>query len=120
MEKRQAFLDERLEPGLEPHPSFVELLGSLFRQLADLIRDEIALAKAEVHDRVRVYRVAASIAGAGLVLGLLASMALIAAVIIALAPYTGWALSSLIVGGVLGFVSMILIFWGMRQFGRKE
>ena len=120
MEKHQAFVDRRFEPELEPHPSFVELLGSLFRQLADLVRDEIALAKAEVHDRVRVYRVAASITAAGLLLGLLASMALVAAVIIALAPSVGWALSSLIVGGVLGIVSMIVILWGMRQFGRKE
>ena len=120
MEKYQAFVDRHFEPELKPHPSFVELLSSLFRQMADLVRDEIALAKAEMRDRMRAYRVAASITAAGLFLGLLASMALVAAAIIGLAPYAGWVLSSLIVGVVLGFVSMILIFWGMRQFGRKE
>jgi len=104
VKERHAYLDQHSISELEPHSSLVELLGSLFRQLADLIRDEISLAKSEFHDRLRSYRLAAVITAAGLLFGMLASMALVAALIVALSPYLGGALSALAVGALLGLV----------------
>jgi amino acid transporter len=120
VKERHIYLDPQSVSELETHPSLVELLGSLFRQLADLVRDEISLAKSEFHDRLRSYRLAAAITATGLLLGMLASMALVAAGIVALIPYLGGALSALVVGALLGVVSLICVMLGIRQFGRKE
>jgi len=118
VEKNPSFAERPGEREFESQPPLSELFGSLFRQLAALVRDEIALAKAEVQDRIRVYRVAASIVVAGAVLGLLAAMAVVAAVIIALIPYLGAVWSPVAVGGLLGIFSLIAIGLGISQFRR--
>ena len=57
---------------------------------------EVALAKAELRDKARLYSSAALIIAMGGAFGLLAAMALLAAGVIALATYTGLATSALI------------------------
>jgi len=95
--------------------SFAELLSSLLTQTSDLVKNEIALAGVQLRQMLRTYKSAATyivIAGA---LGLLAGMSLVAAAIIALAPQTGAAMASLIVGLVLAAVALFLAMRGFRR-----
>jgi amino acid transporter len=118
MEKRSAVEVRQVRVGPEPNESLVDLLGSLLREMAGLVRDEIALAKSEFRDRFRVYRAAISITAAGALFGLLAAMAGVAAAIIALTPLVGAVWASVIVAAVLGAVSTFLIMAGIKQFRR--
>jgi hypothetical protein len=118
MEKRSALADRQGGPEFEPHESLVDLLGSLLREMAGLVRDEIALAKSEFRDRFRVYRAAILITAIGALLCLLASMSAVAAAILALAPFVGVVWAALIVGAILGAVSIVLFIEGMKQFRR--
>ena len=104
------------EEAKDQSKSFAELLSSLLTHTSDLVRTEIALVGVELRQLLRSYRSAASfivIAGA---LGLLAMMSLVAAAIIALAPQTGAALASLMVGLVLAAVALFLAVRGFRRF----
>jgi hypothetical protein len=118
MEKRSALEDHRGGQEREPRETLVDLLGSLLREMAGLVRDEIALAKSEFRDRFRVYRVAISITAIGALFCLLASMAGVAAAILALTPHVGAVWASVIVAALLGAVSIFLIMEGMKQFRR--
>jgi hypothetical protein len=118
MEKRSALEVHQRGREHEPNESLVDLLGSLLREMAGLVRDEIALAKSEFRDRFRVYRAAISITAAGALFALLACMAGVAAAILALAPLVGAVWASVIVAVLLGAVSIFLIMAGMKQFRR--
>ena len=75
----------------EPRESLGDLLGDLMTQSTELMKGEVALAKAELRENARLYGSAALIIAVGVAFGLLAAMALLAAGIIALATYTGLA-----------------------------
>jgi uncharacterized membrane protein YqjE len=100
----------------EPRESLGDLLGDLMTQSTELVKGEVALAKAELRDKARLYGSAALIIAMGGAFGLLAAMALLAAAIIALAVYTGLATSALIFGAALGAPATLLIKRGLRNF----
>lgn len=100
----------------EPSESLGDLLGDLMSQSTQLVKSEVALAKAELHEKARLFSSAALIITIGGALGLLAAMALLAAGIIALASYTGLATSALIFAATLGAAATLLFKRGLRNF----
>jgi uncharacterized membrane protein YqjE len=104
----------------EPRESLGDLLGDLMTQSTELVKGEVALAKAELRDKARLYSSAALIIAVGVAFGLLAAMALLAAGIIALATYTGLAPSALIFGAALGAPAALLFKRGLRNFKRHS
>jgi hypothetical protein len=104
----------------EPRESLGDLLGDLMTQSTELVKGEVALAKAELRDKARLYSSAALIIAVGGAFGLLAAMALLAAGIIALATYTGLATSALIFGAALGASATLLFKRGFRNFKRHS
>ena len=118
MEKGSVVKVRQGMPEHEPGESLVDLLGSLLREMAGLVRDEIALAKSEFRDRFRVYRAAITITAIWALFCLLASMAGVAATILALAPIIGAVWASVVVAVLLGAVSIFLFMEGMKQFRR--
>jgi len=104
----------------EPRESLGDLLTDLMTQSTELVKGEVALAKAELRDKARLYSSAALIIAMGVAFGLLAAMSLLAAGIIALAAYTGLATSALIFGAALGAPAMLLFKSGLRNFKRRS
>ena len=95
--------------------SLVHLISDLASDSAALVHDELALAKQELGEKLSSLSNSALIVTTGVLVGLLASMALCAAVVIALAPYTGAWQSALIVGLVLALVAAALSYTGVRR-----
>src|SRR5215210_7624015 len=93
VEKRTDMGDER--------ESFGELLGQLANDSAALVRDEIALAKQEMSEKISSFRSGVVTVAIGGVVALIGVLALIAAAIIGLAHYMDAGIAALIVGGVL-------------------
>jgi hypothetical protein len=100
----------------EARESLPDLLGDLMKQSGELVKDELALARAEFRQEARFYSSASVIVAIGAAFGLLAAMALIAAGIIALARYTGLVTSSLIFGGTLTLIAALVISRGVHHF----
>jgi uncharacterized membrane protein YqjE len=100
--------------------SLGELLGDLATQSASLVRDEVALARQEVREKVKVIQSAAVIVAIGAVMGLVALLALCTAVILALTQYFEPWLAALIVGGVFTVAAMITLGIGIGQFKRTS
>jgi uncharacterized membrane protein YqjE len=98
------------------HESLGELVGQVASQSAGLVRDEVALAKREVQEKLKTVRSAASIVIIGAGAALMAAMALCAAVIIALAERVGPWQSALIVGLILGMIAGVVILFGISRF----
>jgi uncharacterized membrane protein YqjE len=102
------------------HESFGELVGLVASQSAGLVRDEVALAKRELQEKLKTVRSAASIVIIGAITALIAAMALCAAVIIALAEHVGPWQSALIVGLILGMTAGVVILIGVSRFKRTN
>jgi len=99
----------------EERESFGELLGQLANNSAALVRDEIALAKQEMNEKVKSFRSGLVTTAIGGVVALLGILALIAAAIIGLAHYMDAGLAALIVGGVLALVGGIIAMTGIGR-----
>jgi hypothetical protein len=93
--------------------SLGELFSELSRQTSTLIRQEVALAKAELKQKGREAGKDVGMMAAGGALAYAGLLALIAAVIIALANVIPWWLSALIVGIVVVAIGGLLIQRGM-------
>jgi Putative Actinobacterial Holin-X, holin superfamily III len=112
MEKRTDLGDQR--------ESFGELLGQLANNSAALVRDEIALAKQEMSEKVSSFRTGVVTIAAGGVVALLGVLALVAATIIGLAHYMDAGLAALIVGVVLALIGGIIAFVGIGRLKRTS
>jgi Putative Actinobacterial Holin-X, holin superfamily III len=96
--------------------SLKDLFGDLTQSVATLFRKEIELARAETSEKVNQALVATGSIAAGAIIGLAALIVLLQALVIALtnlglAP----ALSSLIVGGAVAIIALILLYKGMSD-----
>jgi uncharacterized membrane protein YqjE len=118
MNAQRKAVHQMATPG--PRESLGDLLGDLMTQSTELVKGEVALAKAELRDKARLYSSAALIIAVGGAFGLLAAMALLTAGIIALATYTGLATSALIFGAALGASATLLFKRGLRNFKRHS
>ena len=98
--------------------SLGELIGALASESASLARDEVALARRELQQKLKTVQSAASVVAIGTMAALIAALALCAAVIIALAEYVGPWQSALIVGLILGMAAGVVISIGVSRFKR--
>ncbi|HWQ32112.1 MAG TPA: phage holin family protein [Blastocatellia bacterium] len=96
--------------------SLGELVGELASQSAGLVRDELALARQELREKVRSVEAALIVLAAGAVLGLMAALSLCAAAIIALAEYVRPWQSALIIGVILGIAAGVSLAIGIGRF----
>lgn len=103
---------DQFEPNRE---SFGDLLGQLANNSAALVRDEIALAKQEMGEKVETIRSGAFVTAVGAVIGLIGAMALVAAAIIGLGNLIGPGWSSLIIGLVLAVAGAVIAFTGIGR-----
>jgi VIT1/CCC1 family predicted Fe2+/Mn2+ transporter len=95
-----------------------ELLKRLANETGTLVRQEIALARAEMREKAKSGGAGAAMLGGGLVVAIMAAGALTAMLIIALATVMpGW-LSALIVAVVFGLLAALLVRTGMTAIKR--
>jgi len=98
-------------------PSMSSLLGGIASDLQTLIRQEVALAKAEIlreWDKAKTAAGAMAAGGAVLAVGGLFLCLTVAAALHEGARLPWWA-SFLIVGGVLAITGAVLLFFGRRK-----
>jgi hypothetical protein len=91
------------------------LISNLANQTGSLIRDEFALAKREIEEKVQSVQSVLILIAVGSLLCLIAVLALCAALILGLSKYLEPWLSALIVGGVLGVVAGTVIAFGVNR-----
>lgn len=97
-----------------------ELTAQLGNQVSQLLRDELALARAELFARARQAVLGGGMLGAGALLGLTGWLALVAAAIAGIAvALPVWA-AALIVGGFLLLVAGGVAARGGRRLSRME
>jgi F0F1-type ATP synthase assembly protein I len=102
------------------HESWGELIGELASQSAGLVRDEVALARREIEQKLKTIQSAAAVVAIGAVIALIAALSVCAAVIIALAEFVGPWQSALIVGLILGMAAGVAILIGVSRFKRTN
>lgn len=105
------------EPGAR-HESWGELIGELANQSVGLVRDEVALARRELEQKLKTVQSAAAVVAMGAFLALIATLSICAAVIIALAEYVGPWQSALIIGLILGIAAGAAVLIGVNRFKR--
>ena len=98
--------------------SFGELLGQLSTNSAALVRNEIALARQEVSEKIAGLRSGIILVAVGSVLGLIAILTLTAAAVIGLSKYVGPGNAALIVGLMLAIISATTALVGLSQIKR--
>ena len=91
-------------------PSVPQLLSRIATESSHLVRDEIALAKREVHEKLVILRTALLWAAVSASLGLAAVLALCGAAAAALATLIGAWKALLAVGGGLVLISGVVAF----------
>jgi uncharacterized membrane protein YqjE len=102
------------------HESWGELIADLASQSVGLARDEIALARRELEQKLKTVQSAAAVVAIGVLMALIATLSICAAVIIALAEYVGPWQSALIVGLILGMAAGVAILIGVSRFKRTS
>jgi uncharacterized membrane protein YqjE len=112
-------MDGLTETGVR-RESWGALIGELAGQLIGLARDEVALARRELEQKLKTVQSAAAVVAIGAIIALIATLSVCAAVIIALAGYVGPWQSALIVGLILGMAAGVTILIGVRRFKRTS
>lgn len=95
-----------------------ELVAQASRQISDLVRQELALAKAELVEKGRHAGLGAGLFGGAGVVAFYGGAVLIAAAVAALALVLPVWLAALIIGVVLLAVAGVLSLTGRRQLGQ--
>jgi uncharacterized membrane protein YqjE len=111
--------DALIETGAR-RESWGGLIGELAGQLVGLARDEVALARRELEQKLKTVQSAAAVVAIGAITALIATLSVCAAVIIALAEYVGPWQSALIVGLILGMAAGVTILIGVSRFKRTS
>jgi len=100
--------------------SWGELIGELANQSVGLMRDEVALARRELEQKLKTVQSAAAVVVIGAITALIAALSICAAVIIALAEYVGPWQSALVVGLILVMAAGVAIIIGVNMFKRTS
>lgn len=100
--------------------SFGELLGQVATNSAALVRDEIALAKQEMSEKVTELRSGVVMIAIGGVVALVGTLALVAAAIIGLGYLIGYGWSALVIGGLLTAGGAVAAFSGIGNLKRTN
>jgi uncharacterized membrane protein YqjE len=103
-------------------PSIGELLGELSQDVTQLMRQEIQLAKTEMHEKVARITTGLIALAAGGVVASLAGLALTAALVLLLVDPVGLApwLAALIVAAALGLVGLVMLRRGLTGLRRTD
>jgi hypothetical protein len=103
-------------PAEEPRDASVgELLGRLARDSGTLVRQEIALARAEMKEKARAAGPAGGMFGAAYVVGMLSATAATAAIVLALAIVMPAWLAATIVAVVYAVIAVVLLRTGQEK-----
>ena len=108
------------EPTAEQRESLGGLLSDLASHSANLVRDEVALARQELKDKLKTVQSAALVIVIGATLALAALLTLCAAIVLALTMYLPAWQAALIVGAVLALAAMATIGSGMSALKHTE
>lgn len=100
--------------------SIGDILKELAYQSAALVRDEVALAKQELSEKLKSLQSATLVIIFGALFGFLALSAACAAAIIGLAEYIAPWQSALVVAAVLGITALIMVFTGIRMLNKTN
>lgn len=103
-----------------PPESIGELLGDLATNLAGLIHNEIELVKQQMSEKIAEVTRGIIIIAIGATFGLVALIALCAALVIALTSYMTLDLAALVTGGGLALFALILVFIGILYLKKKK
>jgi hypothetical protein len=117
---RQSYVVDNLTEIGVRRESWGELIGELAGQLVGLARDEVALARRELEQKLKTVQSAAAVVAIGAIIALIATLSVCAAVIIALAEFVGPWQSALIVGLILGIAAGATILFGVSRFKRTS
>jgi uncharacterized membrane protein YqjE len=120
MQTRSEIDRRAMQMAQETRESFGELLGQVATNSAALVRDEIALAKQEMSEKVAELRSGVVLIGIGAVVALVGTLALIAAAIIGLGYWIGPGWSALIIGGLLTVAGAIAAMAGIGRLKRTN
>jgi len=104
----------RSESGTE-HKSFGQLLSELIGHSAAVLRDEMALAKQEMQEKVQMLQSGLIAIAIGAIIGQVALITLCTAAVIRLAAFIGFEMSALIIGTGLALIGGIVALSGLRQ-----
>lgn len=110
----RAALDQRIDMNVS-RESIGELLGQLANNSASLVRDELALARQEMSEKVKSFRSGVVTVAFGAMVGLIAVLTLTAAAVIGLAHLMDAGYAALIVGGVLAIVGGVTVSIGLNR-----
>jgi uncharacterized membrane protein YqjE len=95
-------------PDKAAEQSMGEIVGELATLSSELVRDEFALAKHEIREKLRSLSVSVLMGVVGALIGQAALLALSAAAALALVPVVGTWQAVLIIGGILLLAAAIL------------
>jgi uncharacterized membrane protein len=109
-------------PLYNPEPTLAQLVSDLVSDAKQLMRQELALAKHEIHEEVRKTKVALVSLGAGISIVAIGGLLLIVMLVHLLNALTGlplWACYG-IVGGVCAIVGVVLLYRGKQQMSQID
>lgn len=89
--------------------SLGQLFGDLLNETRTLVRQEVALAKTELSGKAAFVGKHAGVAGAGALVALVGTLAVVAGLIIALGHKIGYATSAFIIGVLFVVVGAVLV-----------
>jgi hypothetical protein len=89
--------------------SLGQLFGDLLTETRTLVRQEIALAKTEMSGKAAFVGKHVGVAGAGALVILLGSLAIVAGLIIAVGHKIGYATSAFIIGALFAIIGAVLV-----------
>lgn len=96
--------------------SLAEIIQDAFRNVQEIVRLEVRLAKTEVREELTKAKASGIMLGLGAVIGLYAGLFLLFAAVYALAFLIPIWAAALFVGGVLALISALMITNGIKQF----
>jgi len=111
---------DRLHKTEEQRESIGEMLKELAYQSAELVRDEAALAKQELSEKLKSIKSAVILITIGALIGFLALSAAAATAVILLAEYVALWQSSLIVAGALALIAFVTSITGIRMLNQTN
>jgi protein-S-isoprenylcysteine O-methyltransferase Ste14 len=102
--------------------SLADLIRSTLHDAQDLVRGEIALAKAEMRQEVRRVGAGAAAFAAAAVAALVAVVLLLTALALGLTAALGWPAWTgfAIVGGVVLLAAVVLVMMGKKRFNGEQ
>jgi len=98
--------------------SLTELIGDLANQSAGLVRDEIALAKQEMQEKLLAFRASLIVIALGSVFALIATLMFCTAAIAGLSVYLPVWQAALLVGGLFALVAGLAVPIGVARLKR--